>query len=338
MGALGRVLIVLAVMTPLAAAAREDGGRLDGFNIIESPRHPFGTRSAARSIDEARQVGARALAIVPFLWQSGARSAAVVRGDDMNDDELRAAIRETHKAGMVAIVKPHVWVPESWAGAVEPANEADWRAWFKSYGDALAQIARVAADEKAEALVIGTELLKTSTRPEWTDLIARLRAIFPGKLFYVAQNIEEANRVPFWPQLDAIGVSLYPPLGADDDRAGRLKVMRETGDALDRLAGRFGKPVIVGEVGLRSAKGAAAKPWESAEERAAAPDPLLQAEVLGDWMQVLHRPSVTGVLVWRWFSDPGAGGPGDTDFTVQGKLAAGVSALRLAARLRPAMS
>ncbi|HVZ53146.1 MAG TPA: hypothetical protein VG986_14350 [Pseudolabrys sp.] len=324
MSALGRVLLVLAALAPLAAGAAEDGGRLDGFNVIESPRHPFGSRSAARSVEEAQRLGARALAIVPFLWQGNPQSVAVVRGNDMNDDQLRAAIREVHKAGMVAIVKPQVWVPESWAGAIGSTNDVDWSAWFKSYGDAMAQIAQVAADEKADALVVGTELVKTSDRPEWTEMIARLRGIFAGKLFYVAQNIDEANRVSFWPQLDAIGISLYPPLGADDDRAGRLKVMRDTGDALDRLASRFGKPIIVGEVGLRSAKGAAAKPWESAEERAAPPDPLLQAEVLGDWLQVLHRPSVKGVLVWRWFSDPGAGGPGDTDFTVQGKPATGV--------------
>jgi hypothetical protein len=91
---------------------------------------------------------------------------------------------------------------------------------------------------------------------------------------------------------------------------------------LDALAARTGKPVIVGEIGLRSARGAAAMPWESAEERAAPPDPPLQADVLGDWLAVLDRPAVRGVLVWRWFTDPDAGGPADTDFTVQGKPAA----------------
>jgi hypothetical protein len=118
-----------------------------------------------------------------------------------------------------------------------------------------------------------------------------------------------------------IGVSLYPPLGEDGDRAGRLAVMRASMDRLDAISARFGKPILVGEIGLRSAKGAAAKPWESAEERTAAPDPLLQAKVIADWMTVLDRPAVGGVLVWRWFTDPQAGGGADTDFTVQGKPA-----------------
>lgn len=316
-------LVVLALLAPCAARA-EDGGRLDGFNIIESPRHPFGSPPATLAMRQARDLGARALAIVPFLWQASPQSAVVVRGNDMSDDELRAAIRAAHELGMAAVVKPHVWVPGSWAGAVEPASEEGWQDWFKSYGEALTQIAHVAAEEKAEALVIGTELLKTTVRPEWSGAIAQVRAIYSGNLLYVAQNIDEASRVPFWPQLDAIGISLYPSLGPDDDRDGRLKIMQQTGDALDQLAARFDKPVIVGEVGLRSAEGAAAKPWESAEERAAAPDTLLQAAVIADWMRVLHRPSVKGVLVWRWFSDPQAGGPNDTDFTVQGKPASGV--------------
>jgi hypothetical protein len=47
----------------------------------------------------------------------------------------------------------------------------------------------------------------------------------------------------------------------------------------------------------------------------------LQAEVLADWLAALERPSIRGVLIWRWLTDPRAGGPADTDFTVQGKPA-----------------
>ena len=151
-------------------------------------------------------------------------------------------------------------------------------------------------------------------------------------LTYFAHNIEEAERIPFWARLDVIGITLYPPLGSDTDRTGRIAKMRTVGDKLDALAAATGKRIVVGEVGLRSAVGAAAKPWESAEERASAPDPLLQAEVLADWISVLDRPAIRGVLVWRWFTDPGAGGPADTDFTVQGKPAEGV--LLCAWRLR----
>lgn len=147
------------------------------------------------------------------------------------------------------------------------------------------------------------------------------RSLYSGRLLYIAHNVKGAKAVPFWDKLDLIGVSLYPPLGNDDDRAYRLSVMRAAAGGLDELAVRTAKSIVVGEIGLRSAQGAAAKPWESAEERIVAPDPALQAEVQTDWLAILDRPAISGVLVWSWLTDPDAGGLTDTDFTVQGKPA-----------------
>lgn len=310
-------LLVIGAATAVAGQP----ARLDGFNIVAVKGFPFGSAQAGRAIAHAKSLGAGALAVVPFLWQAKPSSGAVARGNDMPDGELRAAIRQIRARGMLAVVKPHVWVPERWAGAVAPQNEAGWQNWFAGYERALLHLARVAAEEKAYAFSVGTELRQTVQRPEWGPLIEKLRAVFPGRLFYVAHNVEGAERVPFWPALDAIGVSLYPALGADGDRDARQMAIAAVTARLDALARRYDKPVIVGEVGLRSAQGAAAKPWQSAEERAAAPDPQLQADVLADWLSALDRPSVNGVLVWRWLSDPDGGGLKDTDFTVQGKPA-----------------
>jgi hypothetical protein len=140
----------------------------------------------------------------------------------------------------------------------------------------------------------------------------------------MAHNVEEADDVPFWDRLDAIGVTLYPPLGADADRNSRRAKMQAIADRLDALAARFGKPVVVGEIGVRSAKNAAAKPWESAEQRISSPDPALQAAVIADWLAALDRPAIEDILIWDWSTDPAAGGIADTDFTVQGKPAESV--------------
>jgi hypothetical protein len=316
------VLSAAILCAPATRAGAAD--RLDGLNVVAAPGHPFGSPAARRALEEAKRIGAHAVTIIPFLWQSAPASTDIVRGSDMPDAALRAAIRDAHALGLAVIVKPHVWVPQSWAGAVAMRSEADWRTWFAGYRGALVPIARIAADEHAEALAIGTELAGTTQRSEWPDLIAAVRAVYPGMLVYFSHNTDEAAAIGFWDKLDAVGVTLYPALGADDDRAHRRAVMRQTADALDALAARTGKPVLVGEVGLRSARGAAEKPWESAEERAATPDGRLQAEVLADWLAALDRPAIHGVLVWRWLTDPAAGGPRDTDFTVQHKPAEGV--------------
>ena len=199
--------------------------------------------------------------------------------------------------------------------------------WFGRYREEIVRIARIAAQEGADALSIGTELRLTTRHPQWRDIIVAARGAFAGMLLYVAHNIEEAEAMPFWPYLDAVGVSLYPALG-DGGREARRAVMHGVTGKLDAIAARTGKPVIVAEIGLRSAMGAAAKPWESAEERSAPSDPQLQADVLADWLDALERPAVAGVLIWRWFTDPAAGGAADTDFTVQGKTAERLLACR----------
>jgi len=313
------MLVALPLLGLAATSAAAQ--RFDGVNIVAAPDHPYGGASAERSLAEAKLLGATAVAIVPFLWQADPSSPDIVRGMDMTDAQLRAAIHDAHALGLTVLVKPHVWVPQSWAGAVAMDTEDTWRSWFANYQIALKHIARIAEEERAEALALGTELDGTTQRPEWGALIDAARSLYSGRLLYIAHNIEGAEAVPFWGQLDLVGVSLYPTLGNDDDRAYRLSVMRAVASRIDDLAARTGKSVVVGEVGLRSARGAAAKPWESAEERAAAPDPALQAEVLTDWLAILDRPAVTGVLVWRWLTDPDAGGLTDTDFTVQGKPA-----------------
>jgi sugar phosphate isomerase/epimerase len=311
----------LLAMALLALAQPALAQRFDGFNVIVAPDHPFGSASARQSLAAAKSAGARAIAIVPFLWQRDPQHPEIVRGNDLPDGELRLAIREARALGLMVMVKPHVWVDGSWAGAVNPPTEQAWNVWFGRYRAEVARLARIAAEEGADALSIGTELKLTTQHPQWRDVIAAARSAFAGTLLYVAHNVEEAETVPFWPELDAVGVSLYPPLGADDEREARRAVMRGVAGRLDALAVRTGKPVIVAEIGLRSAVGAAAKPWESAEERAAPPNARLQAEVLSDWLDALERPAVRGVLIWRWFTDPAAGGPADTDFTVQGKMA-----------------
>lgn len=329
---------LLALVLLIGVRGLALGQRLDGFNVIETPGHPFGGASAERALLAAKRLGAKTVAIVPFLWQSSAFSPNLIRGTDMPDKALREAIRQARRLGFSVMVKPHVWVPTSWAGAVEPGPDESWRIWFSQYRNEIERIARLAGEEGADMLAIGTELAKTSHRPEWTALIAGARAAFPRTLLYVAHNMEEAENVPFWHLLDVIGVSLYPSLGADHDRAGRLAAMRGVAARLEALASRTGKPILVGEIGLRSATGAAVKPWESAEERATSAAPLLQAEVLADWLAILDRPAIQGVLIWRWFTDPAAGGLADTDFTVQGKPAEEVLLCAWAGGCRPPRS
>jgi hypothetical protein len=292
-----------------------------GFNLIQDQQAPFGSAQAWASMKQMRATGANTVAFIPFLWQRQPDSTDIARGSDMSDEQLAQGIRAAHRLGMSAIVKPQVWVPGTWAGAVHMNSDADWNTWFAHYESALLDLASVAQHEHAEGFVVGTELDQTVSRAAWPNLIARIRAVYRGNLTYVAHNVNGAEQVPFWSRLDEIGVTLYPSLVDDNHPDEWARIMQATNVSLRELSQREGRPVVVAEIGLRSATGAAAKPWESAEERKAPSNEKLQADVLRMWLGILSKPPVQTVLVWRWISQPGAGGRNDTDFTVQGKAA-----------------
>ncbi|ATB59942.1 putative XagD protein [Xanthomonas citri pv. fuscans] len=160
---------------------------------------------------------------------------------------------------------------------------------------------------------------KLQDAPQWPALVAAVRKVYHGKLLYVADGMEHAESFRYWSLFDAVGTSLYPRLSeAADARSAEMTLslihISEPGQ-------RVGKPVWVAELGLRSARGSLAAPWESPEQRTAAVDTRLQLQVLQQWRKVLQAHGVEGIALWCWYTDPKAGGPGDSDFTVQGKPA-----------------
>lgn len=292
-----------------------------GFNLVQDAQAPLGSTQAEASLKQLRKTGANAVAIVPFLWQPQADSPEVVRSSDMSDGELARAIRAAHRLGLAAIVKPQVQIQDSWPGEVRMASEDDWNKWFRHYEKALTGLAAVAADERADALVIGTELDRSLDRPEWLDLIAKLRRIFHGKMLYAARGADGVEQVPFWNKLDVVGATLYPTLGADDDPESWRAAMAAERKHLVAVAKRVKRNIFIAEIGIRSESGSAARPDARIDRRGTEADEALQAKVLATWMSELNDPAIHTVLVWRWSSDPSSGGASDTDFTVQGKTA-----------------
>ena len=231
------------------------GAMLTGANLIEDPAAPFGSGKARESFRLLAEAGANMVALIPFFWQAHAADPNLVRGSALPRDRLRRGVRDAVDAGLQVLVKPHVWVPERWAGSVVFTDESAWKQWFAAYEAALLECAETAQETGAVAFSIGTELEQTSARPEWIPLIEKVRRVFAGQLTYVAHNAAEAERVGFWDRLDIVSISTYPPLGTATDRHGwRAAMERELG-ALRRLADRHGKPAWLGEIGLRSARG-----------------------------------------------------------------------------------
>lgn len=315
-------LLAAAIAILLAGCAPE---RLQGVNLLQSRQISFEQEPTSQALRQVRALGANAVAVVVFLEQEAPASTAIARSPAVTDAQLVAAIRTARSQGFRVLLKPQLLVPGSWAGRIEPPDDAGWKAWFDTYTGHMVAYARIAQAETVDVLVIGTELRRADRRPEWPQVIEAVRAEFRGELSYAAHDVEGLNAFAHWGLLDSAAVTLYPPLGADPARA----TMRGHIDAavarLKKSAATAGKPVWVAELGIQSRHGAQARPWEWRQpDHGAPPDPQLQADVIDLWLEALRGDWNRGVLLWAWSNDPSAGGGNDKDYLLQNKPAEGV--------------
>lgn len=291
-------------------------------------------------LEQLRALGVSHVALIPsffqprlgetrFTWKGGAEEIAAT---------TRAAIRAAHAAGMAVLLKPHLWLEDrsdgAWRGDIAP-DDASWPAWRASYRAALLDYARLAEQEGVAAISIGSELTALAlARPGfWRELVADVRALYDGRVTYAANWDREFEAIEWWEATDAIGVDAFWPLLDSADEpvevarvAERLAAVRER---IGEVAERAGRPVLLTEIGYKSALGAAWRPWEWHEGREL-PDPGAQAaiyEAIGrTFTPAAEAGWLHGAYFWVWYLDAGWGGPANTDFTPRGKPAADVLA------------
>jgi hypothetical protein len=224
------------------------------------------------------------------------------------------------------MVKPQIWV---WRGAftgnIKMDSEENWKILEGSYRNFILTYAKAAESLNAEILCIGTELEQfVMNRPTyWKKLIQDIRNIYKGKLTYAA-NWDEFKRVPFWKDLDFIGIDAYFPLsekktptiaefesGWKAHKATILSVQKQ-----------FNKPILFTEYGYRSLDFTGKKPWDSNRVEGAV---NLVAQVNG--LQAIHNQFwneewFAGGFIWKWFHrHEKVGGKKNNRFTPQNKPA-----------------
>jgi len=99
-------------------------------------------------------------------------------------------------------------------------------------------------------LVIGTELGGTIHRPEWRQVISDVRRIYSGTLLYSA-HWDGYKNVPFWDDLDGVGIGVYFP---------EREFVTRAQEAKDFVA-QLNKKLYLLEVGCQSVANAGNTPW-----------------------------------------------------------------------------
>jgi Glycoside Hydrolase Family 113 len=272
----------------------------------------------------------------PFGWQSAVDvpHVALVTGHGgfwgERDEGLESTTRLARERGIRTLLKPQIWVrggEAAWSGEIAMRSSEDWDLWFSEYRAFLLHYARLAERIGASALCVGTELRQTAlARPDaWRALIAEVRRSFSGRLTYAANWDREFEEIPFWNQLDFIGIQAYFPLADHDSPS--LDELRHGWErhlpAIEAAQRRWGKPVLFTEVGYRSAPDGATRPWLWPQRSPAAAAPVdlrLQADAYQAFFETFWQRSwFAGAYVWKWY--PGRAGGSDADFTPQGKPA-----------------
>lgn len=300
--------------------------KIDGLTMVAPPR-PFDSDPMV----EIAEVNAGWIALVPYGFTRSGETSIRFGSDRQWWGERTEGIIEciniAHEAGVKVMVKPQVYMHRDWVGDMDFATEEEWVEWEESYRYYIITFAKVAAKQKAEMFCIGTEYKIAAQKREnyWRSLIAEIRTFYTGEITY-SSNWDGYESIPFWDDLDYIGLSAYFPLS--DNKTPKVSDLidswKGTKKTLQKLSRREGKPILFTEYGYMSVDKCAWRAWEIEKERHKL---LINEEAQANALEALYavfwdEPWWGGGFMWKWFPN-GMGHEGyfDKDYTPQGKKA-----------------
>jgi len=265
-------------------------------------------------LDEIVEHGAAELLVAIPLHQPDVTSAALRLS--LPEATIATTLRQARARGLTVTVMPIVQLavrrgPDQWRGILNP-DRPD--VWWANYGAALRRLADLSERAGATRLVVGSELSSLEhAHGRWTSLIRDVRTRFSGRLTYSA-NWDHYTEVPFWAELDEIGVTAYFPVDAQPERR-----WSEALSAMGQFSEQRDRPLVVTEYGYPAVATAALRPWD--EFGTYVPAPALQAQLLDVALSCLESSTVQTHFLWNWF---GFGGHETYGFSPRGRAAARV--------------
>lgn len=209
------------------------------------------------------------------------------------EEALRRTFRQARMLGLRMMFFPTINLRDEadnatwWRGNIRPR---DWDAWWRGYTAFNVQLARLAQEEGVEWFSVGTEMASTHPFPErWRSLVADVRRVFRGKVTY-SVNFDAHDSFAFGDCLDVIGMNTYDPIAKFDDYPSPAQVREAWWWIVYKartLQARFGRPVMITEVGYPSVAHAHVGPWDFRTEKPA--DPALQKELVEGALKVLRN-------------------------------------------------
>jgi hypothetical protein len=243
-----------------------NGEKMDGLTMVAPPQ-PF----SSNPMLPVQDVNASWIAVIPYAFtrpdQPAVRYAESGGWQWWGESPIGAAetIRLAHKAGIKVMLKPQVYVPRGWTGSLDFKNDEEWEQWESGYTRYILHFAQIADTTKADLFCVGTEFNNAiQKRPGyWNGLIKKIKEVYKGKLTY-SSNWDDWERVPFWSQLDYIGLGGYFPLvEADTPKVADLcRAWQPIKDRMAQFSQAQNKPILFTEFGYLSVDNCGWRNWE----------------------------------------------------------------------------
>ena len=316
--------LVLFILFSAQLSAQVD--KINGLSFVAPPK-PF----SGNPMVQVKAVNSDWISVIPFGFTREGNPAIRYNIDRQWWGEREVGVRKTiemaHKSGLKIMLKPQVYVPGSWPGGLDFKNNSEWEKWETAYKNFVLDFTKIAAELNVEMICIGTEFrISVQKRPEfWTNLIAEIKTIYDGELTYAA-NWDDYTTVPFWEQLDYIGVDAYfPLLNKNTPSVDALKkAWKPIRNKLWGFSKLKDKPILFTEFGYLSVDNCAYQTWEL--EKVVKKTPINQ-QAQANSLQALFETFWdedfwAGGFLWKWFPEgQGHEGYKPRDYTPQGKIA-----------------
>ncbi len=299
--------------------------KMQGLNFVAPPR-----AFEKNPMMAVKEVGAEWIAVIPYAYTP--KDKATVRYNSSGwqwwgerPEGVAETIELAKKAGLNVMLKPQIYMHGNWTGNMSFKTDEKWTKWEQEYENYIMPFVKNAEKEGIDLICIGTEFKLSVKKREhfWRALIQKIRAVYSGKLTYTA-NWDSYADVPFWDELDYVGISAYFPLL--DIKTPTVKQLQKSWQPIRKEirkhAEKTKKPILFTEFGYLSVDGCTYNTWElegrvkqlkvNEEAQANAIDALFETF----W----DEPYWAGGFLWKWFPNmKGHEGYINKDYTPQGK-------------------
>jgi hypothetical protein len=297
-----------------------------GFNLVswaaETNTNPNPWLAAIADIAE---LGIRRVTMVCYRFLDGASGSITNRSvhglvAGPTDSVIAAVLDHGRVNGFDVGILPFVEVdnPDGigrvWRGSVA-FDRSRLATFFSNYEKYILDVATIARNGAAARFYIGSELAALTRDKDaathWLRLIDAVRGVVgraPSCRLSYAANFDELDHVPFWADLDEIGVDAYYPLASKSQAKGLARPTEETLtrgwsrnlNALRNFSDRQRQRLTISEWGAVPFDLTSTMPWHW--QPSETPDPAEQSHAYQALLHSIRNEShwLSACDIWHW--------------------------------------